>query len=139
MTESEDWDYGPEYDIYPTHPEDYYDLIELPDGHHVPVPIAKRLVGEKIVESIPVSRKVRGQRFFYCPACDQTQLKIEAIINREKWIADFSNPLATGYSFFRCKVHKPTSKAENEAKESMLLRLILGGLYRTLRYVQAER
>ena len=120
-------------------PEDYYDLIELPDGHHVPVPIAKRLVGQKIVESIPVSRKTRGQGFFYCPACDQSQRKFELIINREKWIADFSIPAIDGHSFFRCKIHKPSTKAENEAKESMLLRLILGGLYRSLRYVEAER
>ena len=131
-------EYETEY-LYAVRPEDYYDLIELPNGHHVPVPIAKRLIGEKILERIPVSHKMRGQRFFYCPACDQTQVKVEAIINGEKWIADLSEPLATGYSFFRCKTHKPYTEKENEAKESMLLRLILGGLYKTLRYVQAER
>jgi len=119
--------------------EDYYDLIELPNGHHVPVPIAKRLVGEKIVECIPMSRKVRGQRFFYCPACDQSQRKFEFVINREKYIADLSIPRIDGYSFFRCRTHKPTSQEELQSKEDMLVRLILGGMYRTLRYVQAER
>jgi hypothetical protein len=134
----DDWE--AEYQSYPTvRPEDYYDLIELPDGHHVPVPIAKRLVGEKIVESIPVNRKRRNWRFFYCAQCDQSQLKVEAIINGEKWIADLGIPRIDGHSFYRCKTHKPTSKEENEAKESMLVRLILGGLYRSLRYVEAER
>jgi len=132
-------DWESEYYPQTVRPEDYYDLIELPNGHHVPVPIAKRLVGEKIVESIPISRKTRGQRFFYCPTCDQSQLKVEAIINREKWTADLSIPWIDGYSFFRCKTHKPTSKEENQSKEDMLLRLILGGLYKSLRYVQAER
>jgi len=130
-------EYETEY-LQAFHPEDYYDLIELPDGHHVPVPIAKRLVGEKIIESIPMSRKVRGQRFFYCAQCDYKQTKVEMTINREKWVADILMP-SDGYSFFRCKIHKPTTKEENEAKESMLVRLILGGMYKTLRYVEAER
>ena len=115
------------------HPEDYYDLIELPDGHHVPVPIAKRLVGEKIVESIPVSRKTRGQDFFYCAPCDRLQTFII-----EKGVA-YVGQTQNGYSFFRCKIHKPMTKEENQSKEDMLLRLILGGLYRSLRYVEAER
>ena len=127
----DDW----ESEYYPQtfRPEDYYDLIELPNGHHVPVPIAKKLVGEKIVESIPISRKTRGQRFFYCAPCDRLQTFII-----EKSVA-YIGQTQNGYSFFRCKIHKPTTKAENEAKESMLLRLILGGLYKSLRYVQAER
>jgi len=112
--------------------EDYYDLIELPNGHHVPVPIAKRLIGEKIVERIPVSHKMRGQRFFYCTACDALQKRLS-----EEGIAFIATD-SNGYSFFRCKTHKPYTEGENEAKESMLLRLILGGLYKTLRYVQAE-
>ena len=130
----DDW----ESEYYPqtVRPEDYYDLIELPNGHHVPVPIAKRLVGEKIVESIPVSRKTRGQRFFYCVQCDDWQTRMESTF-APAVRPYYANP--HGYSFFRCKPHKPTSKEENQSKEDMLLRLILGGLYRTLRYVQAER
>lgn len=115
-------------------PEDYYDLIELPNGHHVPVPIAKRLVGEKIVEEIPQGRKVRDSKFFYCLQCDQNQTKFDTLCFPQKLIMSNVN----GYSFFRCKAHKPTSKQENEAKESMLVRLILGGLYKSLRYVEAE-
>jgi hypothetical protein len=130
-------DWGAEY-LRVVRSEDYYDLIELPNGHHVPVPIAKRLVGGKIVESIPPSRKSRGSRFFYCAQCDGGQTNVEAIINREKWIAEIGPP-SDGYSFFRCRTHKPTSKEENDSKEAMLVRLILGGLYKTLRYVVAER
>jgi len=116
--------------------EDYYDLIELPNGHHVPVPIAKRLVGEKIIESIPVSRKTRDQTFFYCVQCDKFQAMIDNILLASGQPA---LPTSNGYSFFRCRTHKPQTPQENEAKESMLLRLILGGLYKSLRYVQAER
>ncbi|WP_202320354.1 hypothetical protein [Archaeoglobus neptunius] len=49
----------------------YYDLIELPSGGHVPVPIALELVGEKEIRKIPVSRRRRDDRFFYCPECDE--------------------------------------------------------------------
>jgi hypothetical protein len=129
-------EYEAEY-LQAVKPEDYYDLIELPNGHHVPVPIAKRLIGQKIVESIPISRKTRGQRFFYCAQCDSLQRTLA-----HDYPCPLDNPQPPsnpGYSFFRCKTHKPTTKEENLAKESMLLRLILGGLYRTLRYVQAER
>lgn len=122
-------DYTP---VFPK-PEDYYDLIELPDGHHVPVPIAKNLIGQAIIERIPVSRKQRDGMFFYCPSCDALQAKIVA-----DGIA-YAGTSQNGHSFFRCKTHKPTSKEENQAKESMLVRLILGGMYKTLRYVEAER
>jgi hypothetical protein len=128
-------EYETEY-LQSVRPEDYYDLIELPDGHHVPVPIVKRLVGQKIVESIPVSRKVRNQRFFYCVQCDQSQTMVDRLCIAQGFLFPSAN---NGYSFFRCKIHKLTTKAENDAKESMLLRLILGGLYRSLRYVEAER
>jgi len=132
----EDW----EAEYCPPMPrsEDYYDLIELPNGHHVPVPIAKRLIGEKIVEEIPQSRKVRNQRFFYCLQCDQYQTMIDRLTNPQN-IPIPTIPFQNGYSFFRCKTHKPYTKEENDSKESMLLRLILGGLYKSLRYVQAER
>ena len=108
-------DYDTGYYPQTVKPEDYYDLIELPNGHHVPVPIAKRLIGGKIVEEI-LDRLT-----------DPQNIPIPTI------------PFQNGYSFFRCKTHKPYTEKENEAKESMLLRLILGGLYKTLRYVQAER
>ena len=131
-------DYDTGYYPQTVKPEDYYDLIELPNGHHVPVPIAKRLIGEKIVEEIPQSRKVRNQRFFYCLKCDQYQTMIDRLTDPQN-IPIPTIPFQNGYSFFRCKTHKPYTEEENEAKESMLLRLILGGLYKSLRYVEAER
>ena len=133
--ELSEWDEQPMGYAF-VHPQDYYDLIELPDGHHVPVPIAKRLVGEKIIDSIPVSRKTRGQTFFYCVQCDKFQARIDNMLLASGQPA---SPTPNGYSFFRCRTHKPQTPQENEAKESMLLRLILGGLYKSLRYVQAER
>ncbi len=48
----------------------YYDLIELPSGRHVPVPIAEEIIGTKSLGKIPVSRKkVRDNEFFSCPTC----------------------------------------------------------------------
>ena len=135
MEATDEWDEEPMGYAF-VHPEDYYDLIELPDGHHVPVPIAKKLVGEKIIESIPVSRRVRNQRFFYCVQCDQSQTMVDRLYIAQGFLFPSAN---NGYSFFRCRTHKPQTPQENEAKESMLLRLILGGLYKSLRYVQAER
>jgi membrane-bound inhibitor of C-type lysozyme len=49
----------------------------------------------------------------------------------------FIIPLMNGYSFYRCKQHKPTTPEENKAKEEMLVRLVLDGMYRSLRYVRA--
>jgi hypothetical protein len=113
-------------------PEDYYDLIQLPNGRHVPVPIAKRLVGSAIVEEIPMSRKVRDSKFFYCLQCDKHQTKI-----LEEDGEFYEHHPNCGYSFFKCKQHNPQTEEDNRKKEAMLVRLILGGLYKTLRYVQA--
>ena len=52
--------YEMEY-IQKARPEGYYDLIELPNGRHIPAPIAERLVGKAIIERILSSRAV--QRF----------------------------------------------------------------------------
>jgi hypothetical protein len=123
-----------EYERAPK-PEGYYDLIELPNGKHIPVPIAKRLVGEKIVESIPISKKVRDGKFFYCIQCDEAQQRIDELL---KCQGVPPNPSPSGHSFFRCRIHKPTTKMEVDAKEAMMLRLILGGLYRCLKYVPAQ-
>jgi hypothetical protein len=129
--EDEFQDYVP---VFPK-PEDYYDLIELPNGRHVPVPIAKRLVGERLIEELPVSRKVRDSKFFYCVQCDQYQTMMDKLCIPQTLIA----PLQNGYSFFKCKQHKPSTQKGNDAKEAMLVRLILSGMYRTLRYVEAQR
>lgn len=51
--------------------EDYYDLIELPSGRHIPVPIARELVGDKEISKIPLSRKIRDEEFFECPQCGE--------------------------------------------------------------------
>ena len=125
-------EYEAEY-LREARPEGYYDLIELPNGRHIPAPIAERLVGKAIIERIPVSRKHRNQRFFYCPICDRLQTFIT-----DKGI-EYIGTTQNGYSFFRCKLHKPCTREENVAKESMLVRIILGGMYKTLRYVEAER
>ena len=47
----------------------YYDLIELPSGAHIPAPVALELVGIQEISKIPVSKRKRDERFFYCPEC----------------------------------------------------------------------
>jgi len=128
------WGEEPEYISLKS--EDYYDLIELPNGKHIPVPIARRLFGEKIVDSIPMGRKLRDDKFFYCAQCDANQQRIDA------WLKDHGGgppALPNGHSFYRCKIHKPSTKVETDAKEAMMLRLILGGLYRSMKYIRANR
>lgn len=107
---------------------DYYDLIELPTGEHIPVPIAKKLVGKEILASVPADEtKTRGDRFFFCQACCD----------------ELSYPVVYGdiraYSFFRCQQHKPTTKQETDRKEAYLVQLILLGNYRKLKYIRATR
>lgn len=106
---------------------DYYDLIELPTGEHIPVPIAKKLVGKEILAFIPVSPKFRGDRFFYCEQCWKESCEP----------AQPTNP--TGHSFFRCQKHKPTTTEETTRKEEYLVQLILLGNYRKLKYIRATR
>lgn len=120
--------------------DDSMDLIELPNGRHVPVPIAKRLVGTAIVEVIPVSRRVRDNKFFYCVQCDQLQ----------KQIADYPLPtmhpdyqpgmrITNGHSFLKCRVHNQDTAEDTQKKYDMLVRLILTGGYKMLRYIEARR
>ena len=132
-------DYESEWDEEPlgyaiAHSPDYYDLIELPNGRHVPVPIARGLLGGAIIDAIPVSKKVRDSQFFYCVQCDQYQTMIDKLCHPQELIM----PLENGHSFFRCKQHKPTTDEENAQKEAMLVRLVLNGMYRSLRYVEAK-
>jgi len=100
---------------------DYYDLIELPDGKHIPVPIAIRLVGLKEVLKIPVSRKkIRDKYFYWCPDC-----------------AEFYDEDYEG-SFFKCRWHSKDYNSDNfKAKEAAFLMLIKNKQYHKLRYIEA--
>jgi hypothetical protein len=107
---------------------DYYDLIELPNVQgHIPVPIAKRLIGQEILAYIPLSERNRNEAFFYCDGCALEQL------DRSR-----DGPFIVR-SFFRCPKHRPTTKEENARKEGTLVQLILSGDYRELRYIRATR
>ncbi|ADC64691.1 hypothetical protein Ferp_0517 [Ferroglobus placidus DSM 10642] len=93
--------------------ENYYDLVELPGGSHIPVPIAIQLVGIKEVAKIPVSRKVRNDNFFYCLECDE-------------------------HSFFKCWEHyEPEIDVEEDLKlkEAVFVSLIRNGKHRKCRYI----
>jgi hypothetical protein len=96
---------------------DDMDLITLPTGGHVPVPIATRLIGKEAVEGIPMDRqKLRDEKFFHCPEC-----------------------FGDGLSFYRCKVHRQVSDVEyNHAKDALLLELAATGKLKRCRYVRAK-
>jgi hypothetical protein len=112
---------------------DQYDLIELPMGKgHVPVPIARRLVGQAVLDAIPRSHKKRDNFFFYCPECDQRKGWQKEV----PWLAIIGVP--SGYSFLRCKVHQAQTEEYYRFKEQMMVRLVLDGLYKTLRYVETK-
>lgn len=99
----------------------YYDLIELPSGGHVPVPMAVNIIGPAEVSKIPIDRKrKRDDWFFGCPVCS------------------FGGPISR--SFFRCKVHSTRDEGEyNRAKEDELKRIIEAKHYRRLRYIRSVR
>jgi len=93
---------------------DYYDLIELPSGAHVPVPLALREgVPLSLILKIPVSRKKRTDEFYYCEKCD-----------------------VQPYSFFRCAIHRPVSEEETRIKLKVLKTLIFCKQLRKLRYIE---
>jgi hypothetical protein len=96
----------------------HYDLITLPTGGYVPVPIATRLIGREAVERIPMDRqKWRDDRFFHCPEC-----------------------FGDGLSFYRCRVHREVSDVEyNHAKEVFLVALAETKKLGRCRYVRAVR
>ncbi len=100
---------------------DYYDLIELPNGRHIPVPIAIKLVGIKNVLKIPVSRKKRDEQFYWCDEC-----------------AEESYEYGDDYygSFFKCRWHKSESEEENMVKELALKLLVEQGKFRKLKYIE---
>jgi len=95
---------------------DYYDLIELPNGRHVPVPIAIEAIGIRNVLKIPIAKEVRDDQFYWCNKCAELY------------------PLYEG-SFFKCTWHNPESEKENEEKISILKRLVNQGEFKKLKYI----
>jgi len=104
---------------------DYYDLIELPSGKHVPVPIAIKEVGLKNVLKIPVSRKKkRGYDFYWCEQCQE---EFEA--QGEPYMGDF----------FKCKIHRPPSERKNKIKIAVFKELIRKKQYYKLKYIEVKK
>lgn len=101
---------------------DYYDLIELPNGRHLPVPIAIRLVGIKTILKIPVSRRKRDEHFYWCDKC--AEYEIDEVGFYEG-------------SFFKCRWHNRESEEENRAKELAFKLLVEQGQFHKLRYIEA--
>lgn len=108
----------------------YYDLIELPSGGHVPLPIALNIIGADIVK-IPFDRqRTRGGLFFFCPECKTIQ--------ESAYHHGYVNP---GYSFYRCRDHQHgRDEAEyNRSKEAELKALAEAGKFRSMKWIKAER
>ena len=95
----------------------YYDLITLPNGGHVPVPLAVNLIGKEEVGGIPMDRqRWRDERYFHCDQC-----------------------FGDGLSFFRCQAHRVVSDVEyNHAKEVFLVSLAELKQLKKCRYVRAK-
>jgi len=103
---------------------DYYDLIELPSGRHIPVPIAIELVGIKNVLKIPVSRKkVRDHCFYWCDECAKEH-------------EPYTN-LIYGGSFFKCLIHNTETYEENKLKYIALKELVRRKQFWKMRYITA--
>ena len=97
---------------------DWYDMITLPNGGHIPTPLAICLIGKEAVEGIPLDHKRwRDDKFFYCTKC-----------------------FGDGLSFFRCKTHREVSDVEyNHAKEVYLVSLAELKQLKKCRYVRARQ
>lgn len=115
---------------------DYYDLIELPDGSHIPVPMAIKMVGLKKVLEIPVVKKKRDSRFYFCQECRESCC----------YWCDYSDDgrdcgdpdCGAGYSFFKCQLHTNYfSPVRQKVKEITFRRLIESQkLIELLKYIE---
>ena len=98
----------------------YFDLIELPSGRHIPVPIAEQLVGQEKLAKIPVSRKKRDENFFSCPVCGE---KSFYVIN-DGCVEDDRD--------------SQEIEEERQLKEKAFTIIIRNGQFWKLRYIRAE-
>ena len=108
----------------------YYDLIELPSGGHVPLPIALHIIGADVVK-IPFDRqRKRDGRFFFCPECKTLQ--------ENAYHHEYIDP---GYSFYRCRDHQHgrDESEYNRAKEAELRALAEAGKFRSMKWIKADR
>jgi len=112
--------------------DDYYDLIELPSGAHIPVPIAKKLVGEEAVRKIPVSHKVRNELFFECPICGErgfySGLCPDCWLDAEH--DDELEEFANKWYYMRM--------SDYPLKEKAFVNMVKKRRFRKLRYIKAE-
>lgn len=110
--------------------DDYYDLIELPSGRHIPVPIAIELVGEEEVQKIPVSRRRRDENFFTCPLCKVTGF----------YSGICSDCAATDEMITEEELEEYLKKEDEDRrlKELAFVQLIKQKKYRKLRYIRAD-
>lgn len=106
----------------------YYDLIELPSRRHIPAPIAARTLGWPALYELPLSPRVRDEQFFYCGRC-QCEVTFYLPGGRTE------TAMVGGWSFYRCKLHRPISPEENESKEAELRRIYEEGRLGVLQYV----
>jgi len=113
---------------------DYYDLIELPSGRHIPVPLAIKRVGIEEILKIPIAEKKRGWNFYFCEQC-----ALEAC----EWCGEtfcYGDPFCDyayerGCSFFRCQRHKPIGKYETASKLAVFEAMIRAGMHEFLKYI----
>lgn len=120
---------------------DYYDLIELPSGRHIPVPVAIRTIGLEEVLKIPVANKKRNRTFYFCEKCREYYCEWYCY---DDWSDDFGyaggdcSECLAGYSFFRCMRHKPLGKFETQSKLAILEAMIHANMHEFLKYIETD-
>ena len=103
----------------------YYDLVEfLGSGRHIPVPIARKIIGAVALGEIPVSKKVRDNNFFSCPECGTTDfyasIKYCCVEDEEE-----------------IERREEAEEGERELKEKALAMIVRKGQFYKLRYIRA--
>ena len=124
----------------------YYDLIELPSGGHIPVPIAAKLIGwnefEEVVAKIPKSSKVRDEQFFTCPICGYKSFFSQRggcndcrRIMREKFPPDYSEEELECIEYNE----EIEEKIRSRMKEIEFLEIIRKGDFKKMEYISSAK
>jgi len=101
---------------------DYYDLIALPSGKHIPVPIAIEIIGLKNILKIPVAKIMRNERFYWCEECAK---------EAEEWGEFYEG------SFFKCLRHSKDTQDDYELKYIALREIVRKKQFYKLRYIRS--
>jgi len=109
----------------------WYDLIELPDKSHVPVPIAIKMVGLRKILKLPISTKKRNRYFYFCKECAEDEME---------WYDFGIDEDEPGYSFFKCRLHQRYADPVSISAKNIVFNRLINHpkLMNMLKYIEAE-